>query len=723
MAKNIIIYGVGYPGATIEVKYRISGSADPYTTVNIPSEDLPYTILSLPDEDYEVIYKQICPNEEESTPVTIDPIAVCVCTAPVIAQGQVGYDLFQVFYNYVLGSSYTLYVDEVAFVIGSPTGSYMVSGLEPDRTYTVYIVRTLPNGVKCTSNIIDITTTDVAPCPGVTDLTAELTATTALLMWTAAAGALTYNIYIDGSLVANTADTDYLATGLTPGQAYVFAVVPICETGYGVLVDIEEILPVNVECEPPSNLLAISITDTTIQLSFTPWDVAKPTRLYLDNVFVIELAAGIAVYNFTGLTPDTTYNITAITVCSSEVSSDASAVKSVKTTLIHPPVEFNASNPGSTTMLTSWNADPEAINYTLYKNGVEETTVANGSSVLFYNFEGLTPNTAYNFTVRANYPSAGPLATQTSTTLPVVCGKATNVVTTVVGNTHMGISWGLSGQSISSQDIYVNGVLYASVSASTNTRDITGLDQNFLYTIYIITHCANGGLSQSDDLIASTTNVTPYTNLVFTVNHDNYIYPNWQPTVNFDTDTAVRAYRVRASQLYIEFNDYADSGEVANLAAALEIISDQVTPEFLQFIPIVLEITSYLYNGDTIIDTYWYVFDFTDKPNGFLLNTITDLPIVTVTALGSTTVDLLVTNLASVIGGGETYDLTAYLMKSDDLDSDNSAIEQVNVTVSDTGVIAVTGLTTAREYFVIVRWENTTTPANGYCIPIGIVTT
>jgi len=722
MAKNIIIYGTGNAGATIEVQYRISGSADPYTTVNIAVEDLPYTILALPDEDYEVIYKQICANAEESAEVTIDPVTVCVCTAPVITQGIAGYDFFQIYYNYSLGSDYTLFVDEVAFPITNPTGSYVITGLEPGRTYIVYLVRTLSGGIKCSSNVIDVLTSIVAPCPAVTDLAADTTSTTALLTWTAAAGALSYNVYVNGSLVANTTDTDYLLTGLTPGGDYVFAVIAICENGYGVLVSIDETLPAATECEPPTNLQTLSITDTTIQISFTPWDVAMATNVYLDNVLVTTILAGIAVYNITGLIPDTIYNITLVTVCDTDYFSLPSTIKTVKTTLEHPPIEFNAASPGSENMLVSWNSDVNATNYTLFLNGVEITTVANGSSVLYYLFENLTPNTVYGFSIRANYPDAGPLSTQTNTTLPVVCGLATNLTTSLVGNNRLIITWGISGQSITSQDIYVNGVLNGSVGPTVNTYQIVGLDQNFVYTIYVITHCANGGLSQSADLVVSTSNVTPYTNLVFTVNHDNYIYPNWQPTVNFDTDVAVRGYKVRANQSYIEFDDFADSGEMVNLTSSMEIISDQITPEFLQFRPMFVELTSYLYNGDTIIDNYWYVFDFTDKPNGFLLNTTDDLPIASVTALGATTVDLDISNLSSVIGGGETYELTAYLLKSDDLDTDNSNIEQVSVTVTNTGVIAVTGLDSGRQYYVIVRWENTTTPANGYCIPIGITT-
>ena len=60
MAKNIIISGTGFYGATIKVQYKIVGDPS-YTTVTFPSEDLPYTILNLDDaEDYEVIVTQIC---------------------------------------------------------------------------------------------------------------------------------------------------------------------------------------------------------------------------------------------------------------------------------------------------------------------------------------------------------------------------------------------------------------------------------------------------------------------------------------------------------------------------------------------------------------------------------------------------------------------------------------------------------------------------------------
>jgi hypothetical protein len=722
MAQNIIINGTVNAGATIVVKYRISGSSDPYTTITIPAANLPYTISPLPDEDYEVIYQQLCENREESLETTIDPISVCVCTSPVITQGQVDYTQFQLFYNYILGSSYTIYVDEVPIVITNPTGSHIVTGLQPNRTYAVYVVRTLPTGVKCISNLINITTTNVAPCPAVTDLGGDYTSSTALLTWAAAVGAISYNIYVNGSLIGNTTDTDYLITNLTPGQAYIFGVSAICENGYGVLTTTNTTLPVNTECEPPTNLQTVSITDTTIQVSFTPWDVTKATHLYINNVFAIALAAGVTVYNFTGLSPNTSYNITAFTVCDTGGLSPSSTIKTVKTSLSHEPIIFNPSNPTSKSVTVSWNTDPEAVNYTLYKNGIEETTVGNSLEVLYYTFENLVPNTLYSFSVRANYPDAGPVANQNSTTLPVECAKATNLTTTLIGNNRMVISWGLNGQSVSSQSIYVNGVLYATVGASVNSKEIIGLDRNFLYTIYIITLYTNGGLSQSDDLEVSTTDIDPYTGLEFIVDHDVFDFPKYVPNIRFNTHTSVRAYRIRTSELYIIFNDYFDSGELANLEELIDYVVEQNENHFTQYRPMLVEITSYLYNGDTIVNTYWYVFDFTDKPNGLFLSTNDDLPITSVISLLSTSVDLNISNLTSVIPDGHAYTLTAYAMKDDDFDVDHSSIPQLIESVDNVRDITISGLESGRHYYIILRWVDTTDNVSGYGIPIGIIT-
>lgn len=722
MAKNIVIYGTGNAGATIIVKYKIAGSADPYTIVNIPVADLPYTIIALPDEDYEVVYSQHCINDEVSEEQTIPQIDVCICDSPVITQGQVANDYFQIFYNFTIGSTYILYVDEVPFVINNPTGSYIVTGLQPNRTYTVYIVKHLPNAVKCTSNTIDITTTDNVNCLPITGFSADLTSTTALLLWTASAGAISYDVYIDGSLVGNTTFTNYLATGLTPGGTYIFSIVPVCVNGYGVVTNLSQTLPVNIECLPPTNLQTVSITDTTIQLTFTPWDVTKQTSVYLNNVLITTLSPGTSSYLFTGLSADTVYNISLITVCSTENYSIASNVKTVKTTLIHPPILFNAPTLGSKEITISWNTDPLAITYTLYKNGVEITSMGNGSPILYYTFEGLTPNTMYNFSIRANYPDAGPFASQASTTLPVVCLAATNLITTLIGNNRLIISWDMGSQTITSQQIYVNGVFYANVAIDQNTKEITGLTLGTSYIIYIITNCTNGGLSQSANLVVSTSSVVPLSSLTFTVDHTIYVAPNYQPKLNFTTHPDVSTYRIKTSEFYIEYNAYSDTGDLLNLNTTLEAIMPQNTPKFLEYRPMMVVITSKLYNGDEMNDLYWYVFDLTNVPNGYLLSVLEDLPTITVTDILSTKVDLLIDNLISVIGLSNHYKLTAFLLKSDDLDTFNGNIQQSNATVIDVNTITVIGLTSGRQYYVIVKWENTTASTKGYCIPIGITT-
>ena len=82
---------------------------------------------------------------------------------------------------------------------------------------------TLGNGLMYYQDSIDI----VAPLAPATLTAIPASSTTAYLKWDAASdncGIASYNIYRNGTYIANTAPTAYIATGLTAGTAYTFSV-------------------------------------------------------------------------------------------------------------------------------------------------------------------------------------------------------------------------------------------------------------------------------------------------------------------------------------------------------------------------------------------------------------------------------------------------------------------------------------------------------------------
>ncbi|MDP4144966.1 MAG: right-handed parallel beta-helix repeat-containing protein, partial [Bacillota bacterium] len=159
----------------------------------------------------------------------------------------------------------------------------------------------------------------------------------------------------------------------------------------------------------PTNLTAAAPTDSSVNLSWTAaTDDVGVTEydIYADTTFLAAVK-GAASYNLTGLKPNTTYNLSVIAKDATGNQSSVSNVVQVETLIdaTKPtiPTNLTVTNRTDSTISLSWTAATDnvgIVEYDIYNNGTNFIGSVDGATTS-YNVIGLSPNTAYNYTIVA----------------------------------------------------------------------------------------------------------------------------------------------------------------------------------------------------------------------------------------------------------------------------------------------------------------------------------
>lgn len=186
--------------------------------------------------------------------------------------------------------------NEIARVDNNTT-SYVDSGLTPGTTYT-YGIKAY-NTLNVTSDMSNAAPVTTPRPPAPSGLTvSNVTSASARVSWNAVAGAESYNIYLDGTSVSNTTQTQYDITRLAPGTRYAVEVRTVIS---GIESDPTVESFTTVSPSPPTapaNLKA-TVTGTTVSLT---WDASNVSgyRIYIDGDLAQELPGDHSSYSFTG---------------------------------------------------------------------------------------------------------------------------------------------------------------------------------------------------------------------------------------------------------------------------------------------------------------------------------------------------------------------------------------------------------------------------------------
>ncbi|BFH63594.1 glycosyl hydrolase family 18 protein [Paenibacillus azoreducens] len=245
------------------------------------------------------------------------------------------------------------------------------------------------------------------------------TANSVTLTWTASTdniGVTGYDVYQGNTLVGSSTSTTYTVTGLTPATAYSFTVKAkdaagnVSAASNAVTVTLE-----NADTTPPTapgNVKAAAKTSTSVTLTWTAsTDNVGVTGydVYQGNTLAASVNGSTLTAVITGLSPNTTYSFTVKAKDAAGNLSDPSSTVTVTTdapsedtTPPSAPANLAVSSKTATSVTLTWTASTDNVGVTGYEvyQGSALAASVDGTTVTAV-INGLTPNTAYTFTVKA----------------------------------------------------------------------------------------------------------------------------------------------------------------------------------------------------------------------------------------------------------------------------------------------------------------------------------
>ena len=239
------------------------------------------------------------------------------------------------------------------------------------------------------------------------------TETTVDLVWNRSPAATLYSIETSPpSGTMTTTDTFITFMELTPDTEYTFIITPSNANGSGssttsnpisTLLPLPGFGPATGYSDPPNP------TETTMDLA---WFEYVPEYATSFNVYAYSVLDGLIgfenvpissfSYTYTGLTPNTEYYFTVAGVNATGVGEAGGASASAYTLLPLPGdgnMNYPATNVTATSMDVSWQPADYASSYNLYVDGPDGRTGPISVIGTTYTFTGLTPDTAYSFSV------------------------------------------------------------------------------------------------------------------------------------------------------------------------------------------------------------------------------------------------------------------------------------------------------------------------------------
>jgi len=301
--------------------------------------------------------------------------------------------------------------------IGTPTTTaFAVTGLTGSTAYSMTVkAKDAAGNLSAASSPLSVTTsaapdTTAPSVPTGLGKTAVI-ATGFTLTWTASTDnvAVTgYDIYKGGSLTGSAGTNSYAVTGLVPLTAYSMTVkakdvagnISAASSPLSVTTAADTTAP-----SAPSGLVSGATTATSISVSWSASTDDVGVTGY--TIFVGGSQAGTSTattYTVTGLLPSANYSITVKAKDAAGNLSASSGVLSASTTTDTTaptaPTGLSYSGLTSTGLTLSWTASSDNVGVTGY-SVYAGSTPAGTTSVTSCSIAGLTPSTAYSFTVKA----------------------------------------------------------------------------------------------------------------------------------------------------------------------------------------------------------------------------------------------------------------------------------------------------------------------------------
>jgi chitodextrinase len=373
-------------------------------------------------------------------------------------------------------------------VYGSPADngnstSFALSGLESNTQRTFRVRSKNPSGVSAWSSVIAVSTLP----GGLFNIQIQPTDSTLEVTWDKQAGAVSYEIEIDGTIVQETTESIFIHSGLESNTEHSYRVRAKNADGYTQWSPVAK--GTTLPCIP-ANFKAASVESTRIALVWDGVSGATGYDIEVDGVLIGN--NNETSFTHSGLMPNSqhTYKVRAR---SGDIAGEWTG-EIIRTTLLPAPKNLKATASENKSVL-SWDMVVGAEYYEVEING---KPVKAGSNTEYIQ-DGLTAGLVYTYKVRAvNENGAGEWSDKvTKTTL---LGKPQNITTTS-SSISINLNWdGVDGAL--AYDVMVDGSIVD--NADQKVFGHTGLKPNTMHTYRVRARSEEGPGEWSNTVAAYT---------------------------------------------------------------------------------------------------------------------------------------------------------------------------------------------------------------------------
>ena len=404
------------------------------------------------------------------------------------------------------GVTYSVFRDSTAIATGLAGTSFSVTGLSASTAYSFKVVAVSSNGTSSPSNVASATTqaaTVVTPAAPSGLSASPSSASQVNLNWQPSTTlGVTYTVYLGTVSGATTTlvasgltGQNYTVNGLLDNTSYFFTVKAVSSGGVSSAASNQATATTQaLPATTPTGLSASAVSATQISLSWSAvvntgatYAVYYGTSSGAENTMLATGLSGTT-YTATGLTASTTYYFIVRSISAggtSSPSTQASATTQASGVPVVPvtppttptpptaPSALFATASSSTQINLSWSpSSTVGVAYTVYSGS---TAIANGLAATSYSVTGLTPSTAYTFTVVAvssagsSSPSNAASATTQATPPPTA---PSGLAATATSSSQINVSWTASPTSGVTYSLYSG--LASGAESSLVASGITG---------------------------------------------------------------------------------------------------------------------------------------------------------------------------------------------------------------------------------------------------------
>lgn len=374
--------------------------------------------------------------------------------------------------------------------------------------------------------------TSVTSCNQASPLSVtNITPTSALLNWVAAPNGVSYKIVyypIDKPDQITETDlshpnTSISISNLTADTQYEFKVLTTCEenveSGFTFPFKFKTSKDLN-KCDPPKVLSATDIRQNSVRLDWTPVEGAFRYEICLRKKGESECRtekSEVTNFTFTDLTPDTEYEVTVLTICTS-VNSEPTPIKNFKTPPAIPPcLPPNNIVVGNITVnfaRVTWNKIPQALGYDVrFRRKGESVWKKSFSANPPFNFLSLESDTEYEFQISTRCGDGRKSefgdTIRFTTAMSPNCNPPKEIKVIETGTTSAKIDWTrVSNASEYEINYRLKGASdFLKITSTVDSVIIPNLDPNRDYEVYVVVFCKNNKISDKTATIPFKTKI------------------------------------------------------------------------------------------------------------------------------------------------------------------------------------------------------------------------